>query len=91
MAEEKNEVNRIKFLFVGVNSYAKYLRSHLNFDIDSAKLYPKIMVLVSKERKELINSICEAFSEDIDKLKPISCLAAFLKVPVEQILVKESK
>lgn len=87
--QKEDEVGRIKHLFVGINSYRKYLRNQLDLDIDSAKVYPKISTLVPEERNELIKSIYEAFSEDIDKLKPIICLKTFLNIPAEELLVKE--
>jgi len=87
--QKEDEVKRIKHLFVGLNSYRKYLRNNLSLDINSSKVYPKITVLVPEERNKLINSIYEAFSEDTDKLKPIICLIKFLNVPAEKVLVKE--
>jgi hypothetical protein len=86
---KEDEVKRIKHLFVGINSYRKFLRNRLDLDIDSAKVYPKITALVPEERNELINSMYEAFSEDKDKLKPIVCLTTFLNIPAHEVLVKE--
>jgi hypothetical protein len=87
--QKEDEVKRIKHLFVGINSYRKYLRNHLDLDIDTSKVYPKITVLAREERNKLINSLYEAFSEDADKLKPIICLTIFLNAPAEEVLVKE--
>jgi hypothetical protein len=87
--QKEDEVKRIKHLLVGIDSYRKYLRYRLNLDIDSAKLYPKITALDSKDRNALIKSMYEAFSEDADKLKPIVCLTTSLNLPPEEIVVKE--
>jgi hypothetical protein len=87
--QKENEVKRIKHLFVGINSYRKFLRNRLDLDIDSVKVYPKITALVPEERNELIKSVYEAFSEDKDKLKPIVCLKTFLNLPAQEVLVKE--
>ncbi len=88
--ERRDEVKRTKHLFVGLNSYRKYLRSHLDLDIESSKVYPRIIGYVFKERNELINLMYKAFSEDSDKLKPIIYLRRFMKVPAEELLIKES-
>lgn len=87
--QKEDEVKRIKHLFVGIDSYRKYLRNHLDLDIDSSKVYPKITALVPEERNELIKSMYEAFSEDKDRLKPIVCLTTFLNIPAQEVLVKE--
>jgi hypothetical protein len=87
--EQKYEVKRIKYLFVGLNSYAKYLKRNLNLDINRAKIYPKIISLASQKRHDLIKSMNNAFSDDIDKLKSISCIETFLNVSAEQILIEE--
>lgn len=85
----EDEVKRLKHLLMGIGSYRKYLRNRLNLDIDSARLYPKITALAPEDRSALIKSMYEAFSEDADKLKPIVCLTTFLKLPPEELLIKE--
>lgn len=86
---KEDEVKRLKYLFKGINSYRKYLGRHLDLDINTLKVYPKITVLHPQERNELVNSLNEAFSETIDRLKPIICLTTFLNLPADEILVKE--
>ncbi len=87
--QKEDEVKRIKHLLLGLDSYRKYLRYRLDLDINSAKVYPKIIVLASKDRNALIRSMYEAFSDDADKLKPVICFTTLLNVPAEEILVKE--
>lgn len=89
--QKEDEVKRLKYLFAGLNSYRKYLGQHLDLDINVLKVYPRITVLDPRERNELINSIYNAFSEDIDKLKPIAYLLTFLNLSAEELLVKEPK
>jgi hypothetical protein len=62
------------------------LRNHLDLDIDSSKVYPKITALVPEERNELIKSMYEAFSEDKYRLKPIVCLTTFLNIPAQEVI-----
>ena len=87
--QKEDEVKRIKYLLLGLDSYRKYLRNRLDLDINSAKVYPKIIALVSEDRNALIKSMYEAFSDDADKLKPVICLTTLLNIPAEEILVKE--
>lgn len=87
--QKEDEVKRIKHLFAGIDSYRKYLRNRLDLDINSPEVYPKITTLVSEDRNTLIKSMYEAFSEDVDKLKPVICLTTILNIPAEKILVKQ--
>lgn len=87
--QKEDEVKRLKYLFAGINSYRKYLGRHLDLDINVPKVYPRITVLTPQERIKLVNSMYEAFSADIDKLKPIICLTTFLNLPADEVLVKE--
>jgi hypothetical protein len=87
--QKEDEVKKIKDLLLGIDSYRKYLRNRLGLDIDSAKVYPKITALVPEDRNSLIKSMYEAFSEEADKSKPITCLTTLLNIPAQEMLVKE--
>ncbi|WP_458747023.1 hypothetical protein [Candidatus Nitrosocosmicus sp. T] len=87
--QKDDEVKILKYLFEGINSYRKHLGRHLDLDINTLKVYPKITVLHPQERNELVNSLYEAFSESIDRLKPIICFTTFLNLPADEISVKE--
>ena len=87
--KKEDEVKRIKYLFTGINSYRKYLGRYLDLDINTLKVYPKITVLCPQERNKLVSSLYEAFSEEIDKLRPIIRLTTFMSLPADEILVKE--
>jgi hypothetical protein len=87
--DKRKKLREQNIFFVGINSYRKYLRNHLNLDIDSSKVYRKISALVSEERNELITSLYGVFSEDKDKLKPIICLSTLLNIPAHEVLIKE--
>lgn len=78
---KEDEVKRLKYLFKGINSYRKYLGRHLDLDINTLKVYPKITVLHPQERNELVNSLNEAFSETIDRLKPINYMSHHFSEP----------
>jgi hypothetical protein len=87
--KKEDEIKRIKYLFTGINSYRKYLARYLALDINTLKVYPKITALHPQARNELVNSLYETFSEEVDKLKPLICITTFLNLPVDEILVKE--
>jgi hypothetical protein len=85
---KKDEVNKIYYLMLGLNSYNKFLKRNLKFQFDDALVCSKI--ISSSEKNQSLNLIIESF-KDNDKLKPVSCLSNIIKPSdKEQFLVEKS-
>ncbi len=84
---KKDEVNKIFYLTLGLNSYNKFLKRNLKLQFDEVMICSRIVS--SGERNQLINLITASFKDD-DKLKPVNCLSNIIDVPEgEQFLVKK--
>jgi hypothetical protein len=81
--EVENKTQRVKYLIMALASYNKYLRRHLNFEIND-KLYPKIIQTYIMSENESIN-ISKAFKAD--KLEPVKYLSSL--VPGTPVFMKE--
>lgn len=91
MAKVKDEIERVKYLVLGLGFYNKYIRGTLGLQINDLKLiYSKIIADVAVDRCYFMKELGTAF-EDNDRLKPIRCLAGLSDTKdLEHFLVKES-
>jgi hypothetical protein len=87
----EDDVERMKYLIVGLSSYNKYIRRSLGLQINDLKvIYSKIIADPAIDKNYSIKQLCEAFEDD-DKLKSITCLTGLLNVKdPEHFLVKQS-
>jgi hypothetical protein len=91
MPKVEDEIERVKYLVLGLGLYNKYIRRTLGLQINDLKvIYSKIIADAAVDRSYFIKELGTAF-EDNDKLKPIRCLTRLFdaKDP-ERFLVKES-
>jgi len=89
-AKKEFDDDKIKYLFLSLDSYNKYLLRKINFGIKNInKIYSDIIYADTKSKDEIIKSVCESLGED--RLKLATYLSTSYKVPdTEQFFVKES-
>ena len=84
---KKDEVNKIYYLMLGLDSYNKFLKRNIKLQFDDTMVCSKI--ISSSEKNQSLNLITASF-KDNDKLKPVSCLSNIIKLPDKgQFLVKK--
>lgn len=81
--EVEDKIQRVKYLNMGLASYNKFLRRHLNFEIND-KLYPQIIQTYITSDNESKN-ISKAFKAG--KIEPVKYLSSL--VPGAPIFMKE--
>jgi hypothetical protein len=89
-ANKKWDDDKIKYLFLSLDSYNKYLLRKINFGIKNInKIYSDIIYADAKKKDEIIKSVCESLGGD--RLKLAIYLSTSYKVPdTEQFFIKES-
>ena len=74
----KNEVEEMKYIILGLNSYNQYIRRHLKLQIKNLnEIYSKLASSPMKDKDTSIDSISKAISGE-DTLAPIQWMADFL-------------
>ena len=87
--KSKDEVERMGYLIMGLNSYNSYLRRYMKLEIkDIKKIYSKLATLPDKEKDTAIEKIIESF-ESGDTLEPLRYLAQFKESDSDVFLVEE--
>jgi hypothetical protein len=88
--KKQDDVEKMKYLIWGLNSYNFYLRRHLKLEIqDPKRIYSKISNLSYSEKNKIIHSLLNAF--EFSKLQPLAVLSSSLNISdLDQFLVKES-
>lgn len=91
ISKVQDDIERMKYLIVGLAFYNKYIRRTLGLQINDLKMiYSKIIADATVDRNRSMKELIQAF-EDNDKLKPIRCLTGLFNVTdPEHFLVKES-
>jgi hypothetical protein len=96
MIQKEEELKKIRYLKLGLDSYNRYLRRRLKYQISDNiinKFYFKYICASSQEKREMINSLIQAFEDESFSLlpKPVICISAIMKVPeTEEFLTQET-
>jgi hypothetical protein len=91
MLQEQDDVTKMKYLIIGLNSYNKFIKRNLGLQIVNLRsIYSRIISDVSIDTEQLMNEVVMTF-KDNDRLGLIRYLTAFLKITdSDQFLKKES-
>lgn len=80
----KNEVEEMKYVILGLNSYNSYIRRHLKLQIKNLnEIYSKLASSPMQKKDASIDSISKAVNGE-DTLEPIQYLAKFLGLQKKQ-------
>jgi hypothetical protein len=89
MSRKGGDVENMKYLYLLLDSYNKYLRRNLKFEVkDIDKIYSLIMFADEQEKNRIIKSICDSL--ETNRLKLARFLSTIYKVPESELFVKES-
>lgn len=87
--KSNDEVEKMGFLIMGLNSYNSYLRRYMNLQIkDIKKIYSKLATLSDQEKDASIAKIIGSFDSG-DTLEPLRCLMEFKDPASDVFLVEE--
>lgn len=87
--KSKDEVEKMGYLIIGLNSYNSYLRRYLKLEIkDIKKIYSKLATLPDKDKDAAIEKITECFDSG-DTLEPLRYLAQFKDADSDVLLAEE--
>jgi hypothetical protein len=88
--KKEDELDKMKYLFLFLDSYNKYLQRKIKFGIKSTnKIYSDLIHIDTSKKNEIMKSMCECL--DGNRLKLAKYLSTFYKVPeTEQLFIKES-
>ena len=88
----KEEFEQMRYLRLGLDSYNKYLRRRLKYQISDniiKQFYFKYIRATTQERNEMINSLLQAFEDG--RTKPVTCISMIMKIPeTEEFLTQET-
>jgi hypothetical protein len=89
--KKEDEFEKPGYLFSALDSYNRYLRRRSHIEIKNIKkIYASILMADTKEKNQMINSICESLELEDDKLKLAKYLSSTYKVPETDFFVSES-
>jgi hypothetical protein len=85
----KDEVEKMGYLIMGLNSYNSYLRRYLKLEIkDIKKIYSKLATLADKDKDAAIEKITGSFDSG-DTMEPLRYLAQYRDADSDVLLVDE--
>ena len=85
----EDDVRIIKYLFLTLDSYNKYLRRNIKFEIkDINKIYSRIIYATEEEKNKVINSVCDSLEGN--RLKLARLLSMIYNVPKSDLFVRQS-
>ena len=88
--KEKDPITKVNYLIKGIKVYDNYLRRNLNLQINTEKIYSRI-ICNANIKNEAINTISKSFQNDQDKLKPIESISILANIKeTDDILIEES-
>jgi hypothetical protein len=88
-AEKNDDIEKVRYLNRGLDSYNKYLRRRLNFEIkDLENVGHKIAYEDSKEKDKLLKYL---FEDTTDKFDLIRRLSKFLNLTYPENLLRHQK
>jgi len=86
---KNDEVKKMKYLFLLLSSYNKYLQRNLKIEInDIKKIYSIILYQDTNQQIQIIESICASLEGD--RLKLAKYLSSLQKIPDSEFYIKES-
>jgi hypothetical protein len=87
----ENEVEKMRYMIKGLNSYNKYLKRCTNLQInDLTKIYSKISSATQRERESMIESISKSLEGgNKNTLEPVKYLLTMSKTPEEEFLTEQ--
>jgi hypothetical protein len=86
--ESIDEMQKMKYLLKGLNSYNIYLRRHLHMRTDVNKILLKIGFTAEGKKESILKSLHNCFEED--RLGPLKYISSLLDIPpTEELLAKE--
>ena len=86
---KNDEVEKMKYLFLLLSSYNKYIQRNLRIQInDIKKIYSIILYKDTNQQIEIIESICASLEGD--SLKLARYLSSLQKIPDSEFYIKES-
>jgi len=89
MPDRADNVERLQRLSITLNSYNKYLLRSLKLQIDTSKVYPRLVIESNVKVNECTKSMSESF-DDNDKLTPARQLSQIMNLPNEELFLKRS-
>jgi hypothetical protein len=91
LSKQEDDYEKIRYFLLGLNSYNKYLRRRLKFEVkDITKVYLKFLYADTAEKNKIINSLCESV-ESNDRLRLTRYLSTLSKIPETELFVGESQ
>jgi hypothetical protein len=90
ISEVQDDVEKLRYLITGLNSYNKFIRRNLGLQIGNLKMiYSRIISEDSINRYQLMKELSLSF-KDYDRLEAIKSLTRYLKIAdADQFLSKE--
>jgi hypothetical protein len=90
ISEVRDDVDKLRYLITGLNSYNKFIRRNLGLQIGNLKtIYSRIISEDSINRYQLMKELSLSFKE-CDRLEAVRCLTRYLKIAdADQFLSKE--
>jgi hypothetical protein len=90
ISEVQDDVEKLRYLITGLNSYNKFIRRNLGLQIGNLKMiYSRIISENSMTRYQLMKEVSLSF-KDKDRLEAVRCLTRYLKIAdADQFLSKE--
>jgi hypothetical protein len=95
LEKKKDEVEKMRYFVMGLNSYNLYLRQQIKLEIvDRKKIYSKIASSAPAIKNDAIDKISLVFQEDKFEyeeytLEPLRYLCKFQRVPETEILIEQ--
>ena len=84
-----NDVEKMKYLYLLLESYNKYLRRNIRFEVkDIDKIYSQILYTDNDEKDRIVKTICDSLRGD--RLDLAKFLSTVYKVPGHDLFSRES-
>ena len=81
--KKEDDFQKMKYLFLALDSYSKYLQRKIHFEIrDLKKIYSRFLYADNEEKDEIIRSICKSL--DGDRLSLARYLSTLYNVPEKE-------
>jgi hypothetical protein len=89
MEKSHDEVEKMRYFAMALNSYDSYLKRNIDLQFNDIKqIIARIAMLPAKEKKEIMDKVGNGF-ESNDTLEPVRYLASFFEQKEKELLVEE--